>query len=77
MDQKQLAQKIREARRQGETYLNLVEEGLTVLPPEIGKLTQLVKLNLAGNRWESLPRELSNLTNLTDLSLVNTQLTEL
>lgn len=37
---------------------------LTTLPPEIGKLTQLITLDLRGTLLDSVPVELGNLTNL-------------
>lgn len=43
----------------------------TKLPPEIGKLTHLKELNLAGNGIDSLPVEFCNLVNLEILCLNN------
>ena len=51
--------------------------GLKVLPPEIGELTNLTHLNLAGNQLTALPPEIGNLTNLTSLRLNDNQLTAL
>ena len=51
--------------------------GLKVLPPEIGDLTNLTHLNLAGNQLTALPPEIGNLTNLTSLRLNDNQLTAL
>ena len=44
------------------------------LPPEIGQLTNLNVLNLAGNQLRTLPPEIGELTNLTDLCLAENQL---
>lgn len=50
---------------------------LTILPPEIGQLTQLTKLALGGNDLTGLPPEIGQLTQLTMLDLGNNRLTEL
>jgi len=39
------------------------------LPPEIGKLTNLTLLTVAGNQLTALPPEIGTLTNLTELDL--------
>ena len=44
------------------------------LPPQIGKLTQLVNLKLSGNSLESLPEEISNLISLRIVDFSNNQL---
>ena len=46
MKEEELLWVIEEAAREGVTELDLSGKNLTVLPPEIGKLTQLKKLNL-------------------------------
>ena len=50
---------------------------LTALPPEIGNLTNLTRLNLGGNQLTALPPEIGKLTNLTYLNLGGNQLTAL
>ncbi|MEA1863648.1 MAG: leucine-rich repeat domain-containing protein [Euryarchaeota archaeon] len=50
---------------------------LTTLPPEIGKLTNLTWLNLHDNQLTTLPPEIGKLTNLTWLNLHDNQLTAL
>ena len=57
--------------------LSLTAAGVTELPPGIGFLTWLTKLNLEGNQLTELPAELWNLTNLDWLNLRDNQLTEL
>ncbi len=37
---------------------------LSMLPPEIGRLTALERLQLAGNLFETVPDEIGNLPNL-------------
>ena len=55
----------------------ILSPGLKVLPPEIGDLTNLTHLNLAGNQLTVLPPELGSLTKLTSLRLNANQLTTL
>ena len=40
---------------------------LTTLPPEIGQLTALTRLNLFDNQLTTLPPEIGQLTALTEL----------
>ena len=49
-------QLIAEAERTGITELSLENMGLSSLPPEIGNLTNLVKLDVSRNHLDSLPR---------------------
>lgn len=51
------------------TVLRLHDLGLDTLPPEIGDLTHLVRMDLGGNRLHSLPREFEALTALEILDL--------
>jgi internalin A len=57
-----------------DTILNLGGLGLTEVPPEIGQLTNLHRLELMGNEITSLPAEIFQLTNLRLLSLNDNQL---
>jgi len=50
---------------------------LTVLPPEIGQLTNLRELALGGNRLTALPPEIGQLANLRRLALSGNRLTVL
>jgi small GTP-binding protein len=68
---------IKEAAETGATLLNLNDQGLTELPPEIVQLTSLTRLDLSGNQLTELPPELFQLTNLTSLNLYGNQLTAL
>src|SRR5690606_5320462 len=49
--------------------LNLTKQGITDLPPEIGKLTNLQYLNLSKNSISSIPPEIGKLKNLQWLIL--------
>ena len=51
------------------TLLELMGLRLKVLPPEIGKLTQLRWINLNDNQLATLPPEIANLTRLQELYL--------
>jgi internalin A len=57
--------------------LDLSDLGLTILPPEIGRLVDLEELRLWGNRLTTLPSEIGQLTNLRTLRLGGNQLTAL
>jgi len=58
------------------TYFNLTNSRLTgKIPPDIGNLTNLIKLHLGGNELTgSIPVEIGNLTNLTYLGLSDNKL---
>jgi len=60
MTEKEVRQRIKEAAREGATVLHLSGEGLTVLPPEIGQLSQLQTLYLYDNQLTALPPKSSN-----------------
>ena len=68
MTEEELLQLIEKAAAEGWEELDLSGEGLTVLPPEIGKLTNLQTLNLSHNKLSSLPAEFGHL-HLTKLTL--------
>ncbi len=70
-------QKIESAQRKGETHLDLSYMYITKLPEAIANLTQLISLNLRGNRLTKLPDSIGNLTQLESLNLGVNQLTEL
>ena len=71
--------RIEACRREGKlgTQLELADLGLTQVPPQIGQLTALKGLNLAGNQLTSLPPEIGQLTALEELQLSCNQLTSL
>ncbi len=62
-------ERIDEVERSGKTKLKLNLLGLTTIPLEITKLSNLTHLNLDGNSLISLPAEIKNLTNLTTLEI--------
>ncbi|MBL7188608.1 MAG: leucine-rich repeat domain-containing protein [Phycisphaerae bacterium] len=75
MNAKEVLKEIERAARENETSLDLSCEGLTSLPPEIGRLTNLTELFLDNNQLTSVPAELGQLTHLTQLWLSGNQLT--
>ena len=77
MTEKEVRQRIEEAAREGATVLHLSGEGLTVLPPEIGQLSQLDLLYLHVNQLTALPPEIGQLSQLTALWLSSNQLSAL
>jgi internalin A len=56
------------------SVLDLRDNDLLSLPPEIGNLDTLQMLNLSGNKLSSLPPEIGNLTRLCYLDVGNNQL---
>ena len=86
MTREELLAIIEQARRENWEELDLRGKGITELPPEIGQLKNLKKLDL-GNRWDTpdefknkltrLPDEIGQLTTLQTLELGFNQLTAL
>ena len=70
-----LRAEIERAALAGTVELDWSSRGLTELPPEIGRLTRLEKLNLAGNELSSLPAELAGCTALRTLFFLNNRFT--
>ena len=64
---------IEQAAKDGTTSLDLSNQGITELPPEIGRLTHLKKLILGRNKLSSFPAEIRHLTDLTTLDLTSNQ----
>ena len=91
MTEEELLQVIEQAASEGVKELDLSGKELTVLPPEIGKLTQLKKLilgkyeydedgNIAenfDNQLTTLPKEIGLLCQLEELQIVSNQLISL
>jgi small GTP-binding protein len=76
-DKQEILKLIEQAAKEGWTELDLRDNRLTSLPPEIIKLTNLTYLDLRNNQLTSLPPEIIKLTNLTFLNLSYNQLTSL
>jgi len=77
MNKDELLRLIDQAAREGWTSLDLSNQGLTELPPEIGKLTNLEVLAIDNNSLTSLPSEFGNLINLQRLRLGRNKLSKL
>jgi GTPase SAR1 family protein len=75
--EEKLLQIIEFAAKRGDVVLDLSKKGLRRIPPEIGKLTNLTRLSLNGNRLTSIPPEIGQLKNLRLLFLGNNQLSML
>ncbi|MFN6436523.1 MAG: COR domain-containing protein [Nostoc sp. DedSLP01] len=77
MTNEELLQIIEQAATDNVTKLDLSDQGLTMLPAEIGKLTNLRWLDLSSNQLSTLPPEFGQLTNLQFLYLRSNQLSTL
>ena len=77
MNEEELIQTIRHAKRNGVTELELSHENITKIPPEIGQLQNLTYLSLHRNEIDELPPEIGQLQNLTCLSLSKNYIGEL
>lgn len=77
MDLIELLQIIKNTPKEEREGLDFSRESLRVLPPEIGKLTNITWLNLSDNKLEKLPHQIGKLRNLIVMNLGYNQLTEL
>ncbi|MBD2411051.1 leucine-rich repeat domain-containing protein [Nostoc calcicola FACHB-3891] len=77
MTNEELLQIIEQAAKDKVTELDLSGKGLTTLPAEIGRLTELRSLYLRSNQLSSLPGEFGQLTNLQSLDLSSNQLSSM
>ena len=68
---------IEEAKEKGETRLNLRNQNLTELPPELFRLTNLTDLYLDGNQLSHLSSKIFQLTNLGALGIGGINLTSI
>ena len=74
MDQKDVLERIQQSLRDGQRRLDLSDNQLMSVPPEITKLTNLISLDLSGNQLTSVPPEITKLTKLRFLNLGFNQL---
>ncbi|WP_251958782.1 leucine-rich repeat domain-containing protein [Nostoc commune] len=77
MTNEELLQVIEQAASEKATELDLSNNQLSSLPPEISQLSSLTELYLNDNQLSSLPPEISQLFSLTTLYLHNNQLSSL
>ncbi len=74
MTQAELLKIIEEAKKSGQTELDLSGNQLTHLPPEIGNLTNLTVLDITNNSLKEFPWSLSKLKKLErSITLCNPQ----
>jgi internalin A len=66
---------IARAKYENSTELDLSNRGITIIPSEIGKLTNLQKIFLGNNYITTIPPEICNLTKLKILHLGSNQIT--
>ena len=69
MEQSELLAVIERAGQDGSPELNLANQGIDHLPPEIGRLSDLVHLDLDGNFFPNVPVEIGGLSRLEVLRL--------
>lgn len=77
MTDEDILRKIESTRDREAVQLDLSYQGLTSLPPDIGRLVNLVSLDLSGNDLVSLPPEIGELSHLQQLDLRHNRLTRL
>ncbi len=69
MSKEEALRRIKEAAETGVTELNLSEQELIELPPELFQLKNLIRLDLSSNQLSTLPPEIVQFTNLKELCL--------
>ena len=69
MNQQEILELIEQAATDGRAELDLSNNGLTELPPTIGKLIDLASIDISYNQLETLPKEIKQLTNLVSIDL--------
>jgi len=69
MEQSELLAVIEQAAKDESSELNLADQGIDHLPPEIGNLSHLYELDLQDNFLRTLPVEIGNLRSLKGLHL--------
>jgi len=62
MDRGEVLASIEKAIQEGVTELNLAHQDIEYLPPEIGRLSDLIQLDLDGNSFPNVPVEIGNKT---------------
>ncbi|MFM6580385.1 MAG: COR domain-containing protein [Dolichospermum sp.] len=77
MTEAELIRIIKQAAKDEVTELDLSNNQISSLPPEIVQLTNLQSLDIYNNQISSLPREIGQLTNLQSLDIYNNQISSL
>ncbi|MBF0465738.1 MAG: TIR domain-containing protein [Nitrospirae bacterium] len=77
MDEEELLKEINKAHQCNLSSLLLPYKEITTLPPEIGKLTNLQKLDISNNQLTHLPSEIGKLTGLKELAISRNRLESL
>lgn len=72
-----LNKEFQKAKDENKLQLNLSKNNITVVPPNIKELTNLVELYLYGNKIAILPPEIGNLTQLQTLALNENQVSHI
>lgn len=77
MTQKELLEIINNAKKNDVKEIDLSRKNLTIIPPEIMKLKNLLVLDLSQNNLSNIPVEIGQLENLSILYLNNNQLSNI
>ena len=77
MDRNEVAEAIAAAARYRETELDLSDSELTILPPQIAKLSMLQSLDISGNQLKRIPPEIGYLNDLRTLDASQNHIREL
>ena len=77
MEEYEIKYLIERVKGAGCKHLDLSNKDITVLPDEIGELTEIESLDLSFNHISKLPESITKLTNLEELFLMRNSISEL